>query len=195
MASSAPSSAQSTRTRTVLPLICHPCGITVEIVGIERSHGGRSCEEHDVCGTVLQEDCVVRIRRMQIIGQHGKEESALAVYWISDGIDRCHVGFLPRHLLKQWQQYDGRIAQVVDLYRESESPAKRRKNARNYGCCEAVLIDNREEDHSTMNATDDDDNRKRSMEENDIIGAKRQRSIKNSSSGANAKDDNSENVA
>lgn len=46
-----------------------------------------------------------------------------------------------------------------------------------------------------MNATDDDDNRKRSMEENDIIGAKRQRSIKNSSSGANAKDDNSENVA
>jgi hypothetical protein len=83
---------------------------------------------------------------VQIIGETGNEESALAVYWISDGIDRCRVGFLPRHLLKQWQQYDGRIAQVVELYRGSDSPTKKRKNVRNCGCCEAVLIDNRDND-------------------------------------------------
>jgi hypothetical protein len=71
-----------------------------------------------------------------------REESALAVYWISDGIDRCRVGFLPHHLVKQWQQFNGRIAQVVDLYQGSDSPTKQRKNVRNCGCCEAVLIDN-----------------------------------------------------
>ena len=131
----------STSSRTVIPQF-HPCGITVEIVGIWRSDRGRSCEEHDVCGTVLQEDSVVRIRHVQITGEMGNEESALAVYWISDGIDRCRVGFLPRHLVKQWQQYDGRIAQVVELYQGSDSPTKKRKNVRNCGCCEAVLIDN-----------------------------------------------------
>jgi hypothetical protein len=179
MASSASYSAQDT-IRTFIPPI-HPCGVTIEIVGIERSDGGRSCEEHDVCGTVLHEDCVVRIRHMQIIGEHGKEESALAVYWISDGIDRCHVGFLPRHLLKQWQQYDGRIAQVVDLYKGSESPTKRRKNARNYGCCEAVLIDYCEEDSrrpriATGNDNDDEDhNKQQSHNDYDNAGAKRHR--------------------
>jgi hypothetical protein len=122
----------------------HPSGITVEIVGIARGDRGRSCEEHDVCGAVLQEDSVVRIRQVQIPGEEtGTEESALACYWISDGIDRCRVGFLPRHLVKQWREYDGRIAQVVDLYEGSDSPTKKRKNVRSCGCCEAVLIDNK----------------------------------------------------
>ncbi|KAI2503944.1 hypothetical protein MHU86_10510 [Fragilaria crotonensis] len=152
----------------------HPCGITVEIVGIGRSDRGRSCEEHDVCGAVLQEDSVVRIRHVQILNEMGNEESALAVYWISDGIDRCRVGFLPRHLTKQWQLYDGRIAQVVDVYEGSESPTKRRKNTRNCGCCEAVLIDNRDKEGTTTSV----DNRKRSTNSesrNDSSGSKQQK--------------------
>ena len=123
------------------PPIHHPSGVTVDIFGIARGNRGCSCEENKVCGAVLQEDSVVRIRHEQIIGDTGKEESALAVYWISNGIDRCRVGFLPRHLLKDWQVYNGRIAQVVNIYEGSESPAKKRKNVRNSGCCEAVLID------------------------------------------------------
>ncbi len=82
------------------------------------------------------------MRHVQITSEMGKKESALAVYWISDGIDRCRVGLLPRHLVKQWQQYDERIAQVVDLYQGFDSPTKQRKNVRNCDCCEAVLIDN-----------------------------------------------------
>jgi hypothetical protein len=39
----------------------HPTGITVEIVGIKVSNNGRSCEEHDVCGSVLCDDAVVRL--------------------------------------------------------------------------------------------------------------------------------------
>jgi hypothetical protein len=54
----------------------------------------------------------------------GKEESALAAYWVGDGIDRCLVGFLPRHLLKHANDYDGRLAQVLDMYAGSDSPFK-----------------------------------------------------------------------
>ena len=164
-------------TRALIPPF-HPCGITVEIVGIGRSDRGRSCEEHDVCSTVLQEDSVVRIRRVQIIGEMGKEESALAVYWISDGIDRCRVGFLPRHLMKQWQVYDGRIAQVVEVYEGSERPTKRRKNTRNCGCCEAVLIDNCDKESTDSLIATDVENRKEctGSEMNDRSGAtKRQK--------------------
>ena len=165
-----PSAARNASTRASSPPI-HLCGITVEIVGIGRSDRGCPCEEHDVCGTVLQEDLVVRISHMQIIGDTGKEESALAVYWISDGIDCCHVGFLPHHLMKQWQLYDGRIAQVVDVYKGSERPTKQRKNIRNCGCCEAVLIDSRDKE----GATGSSDYRKRTnSKKNDSSGANKQ---------------------
>jgi hypothetical protein len=83
------------------PTPSHPTGVTIEIVGIERGERGRSCEEHAVCGSaVLQEDTVVRICKCQILLDDGKEDTALAVYWVGDGIDRCRVGFLPRHLVK-----------------------------------------------------------------------------------------------
>ena len=31
----------------------HPSGVPADIIGIEASNHGRSCEEHDVCGSVL----------------------------------------------------------------------------------------------------------------------------------------------
>ena len=70
----------------------HPSGITVEIVGIERGDRGRSCEEHDVCGTVVEEDTLLHLRKEQILVD-GQEASAIACYWVTDGIDRCRVGF------------------------------------------------------------------------------------------------------
>ncbi len=38
----------------------HPPGILVEIVGMEMSCQGRSCEMREMCGKVLTEDVVVR---------------------------------------------------------------------------------------------------------------------------------------
>jgi hypothetical protein len=67
--------------------MAHPSGILVDIVGTEAGNRGRSCEEHDVCGSVLELDCVVRFRAMQIVVE-GVEQTALAVYWVTDGIDR-----------------------------------------------------------------------------------------------------------
>jgi len=41
----------------------HPPGIVVEIVGIEKEDRGRSCEEHAVCGVVVEEDTLLRLRK------------------------------------------------------------------------------------------------------------------------------------
>jgi hypothetical protein len=42
------------------------------------------------------------------------EEIAIAAYWVlTDGVDRCRVGFLPRHCVRQTRMFDGRLAQVV----------------------------------------------------------------------------------
>jgi hypothetical protein len=72
--------------RTATP--SHPTGVKIEIFSIERGERSRSCEEHAVCGSaVLQEDTDVGIRKCQILLDDGKKESALAMYWVGDGID------------------------------------------------------------------------------------------------------------
>jgi hypothetical protein len=75
----------------------------------------------------LEEGKVVRIRCVQIV-KDGKEEPALAVYHVWDGIDSCRVGFRKHHLLKHWKRYDGVLAQVIDVYSKvSESLSQRRQ--------------------------------------------------------------------
>ena len=43
----------------------HPPCVVIEIVGTLMGDRGRSCEEHAVCGSVLEEDMVVRLRKVQ----------------------------------------------------------------------------------------------------------------------------------
>ena len=129
--------ARKKNTHSHYPIMAHhPRGTTVNIVGTEAPGNGRSCEEHAVCGSVLMEDSVVRIRCVQVVVD-GLEESALACFWITDGIDRCRVGFLPRHYVKHWEEFEGRLAQIVEFYKDSDSPEKRRKNYQNSGYCKA----------------------------------------------------------
>ena len=121
--------------------IHHPTGITVEIVGIEASNNGRSCDQHDVCGSVLDDDVVVRLRKVQILNSQGREETAIAAYLVSDGIDQCRVGFLQRHLVAHAKSFDGVLAQVTEVYSvTSESPSKRKKCLQKMGCCLAAVI-------------------------------------------------------
>ena len=106
-----------------------------QIVWIEASSNGRSCEDHDVCGSILAEDVVVRLRKVQIVNAKGKEETAIAAYWVSDGIDCCRVGFLQRHLIKHCKYYDGAERDIL-----MKSPTKQKKNRHNVGCCLAAII-------------------------------------------------------
>ena len=77
---------------------------------------GRSCEEHDKCGEeVLKEDIVVRLRKIHLMVE-GKEETAIAAIWVTDEIDRCRVGFVPRHMVLHAARYDGALAQVTRVF-------------------------------------------------------------------------------
>ena len=118
----------------------HPWVRTIEIFGIESPTNGRSCEEHVVCGSVLQDDVVVRLRKVQVVIEE-KEETAIAAFWVSDGVDRCRVGYLPKFHVKHWKLLEGALAQIIEVYHEdSDSPTKRQKRHRNSGCAVAALI-------------------------------------------------------
>jgi hypothetical protein len=120
----------------------HPSGLTVEIVGIEASDNGRSCERHEVCGIVLADDVVVRLRKIQILNAKGKEESAIGAFWVSDGVDQCLVGFLRKHLVPHAIFYNGLLAQVTEVFDKdlSESPRKKAMCRNLRGCCLAAII-------------------------------------------------------
>jgi len=78
-------------------MVFHPPGIVVEIVGTETGDQGHSCEEHPVnCGEVLEPDVVVRLLKVQLMVEE-REETVIAVVWVTDGIDRCRAGFLKLH--------------------------------------------------------------------------------------------------
>ena len=119
----------------------HPTGIIIEIVGLNAADRGRSCEEHTVCGAeALKIDSVVRFRAEQI-NVNGTEETALAAYWVTDGVYRCKVGFLPRHLIKHKDNYDGKTAQIVEFLDTSTCPSARAKSLRNCGIARAALLE------------------------------------------------------
>ena len=100
----------------------------------------RSHEEHQICGSVLKLDSLVRFREVQIIVK-GKEETALVVYWVTDGVDCCHVGFLPRHMVRYREAYDGQLAQVVEFLSELNIHDICARNHCGWGVCQAVLVE------------------------------------------------------
>ena len=57
----------------------HPTGFTVEVVGIKANSQGRSCEQHETCGSLVEEDVVFRLRNVQGVVE-GKEEKAIAAH-------------------------------------------------------------------------------------------------------------------
>ena len=119
----------------------HPTGRTVDIVGLLAGDRDRHCEEHRVCGVVVKEDVVVRFRKVQIINQHGDEETAIAVYWVTDGIDRCRVGFLPKHHIREADELDGALGQVQEVFSAyDESKTRRNRFHRNMGLAVAAII-------------------------------------------------------
>ncbi len=52
-----------------------------------------------------------------------KEETAITVNWVPDGIDCCRVGFLPRAFVVQGSIWDGVLYQVVEVF-QKDNPSK-----------------------------------------------------------------------
>ena len=49
------------------------------------------------------------------LGQRLLLETAIAAHWVSDGIDKCRVGFLGREFVKDAEKYDGKLVQVTEF--------------------------------------------------------------------------------
>jgi hypothetical protein len=82
--------------RTITKTSYHPFGESVYILGLHARNNGRSCESHYCCGgEALKLDSVVRLRAVQV-WVRGREETGIAAHWVTDGVDRCRVGFLGR---------------------------------------------------------------------------------------------------
>ena len=65
----------------------------------------------------------------------------MAVYWMTDGVDRCLVEFAPWHLVKHGDKFDGALAQVMEVYTVNDTSNHKRQNInKNFGFAEAVLI-------------------------------------------------------
>ena len=106
-----------------------PSGLVLDIIGIAAGKRGRRCEDNMVCcGDLLEEDSVVRLRMERILvpnflagkGRKKREVTAITVNWVTDGVDHCHVGFLPRAYALEGAIYDGVLCWVTEDFSESD---------------------------------------------------------------------------
>jgi hypothetical protein len=99
----------------------HPSGIILEVVETAGTDRGCSCKEHACCShEILQDNIVVCLQCEQIlvsdnIAREGKmkENTAIAVNWVLDRVDHCHVGFSPPPVQKfsRRRLWDGILCQ------------------------------------------------------------------------------------
>ena len=125
----------------------HPDGLTVDIVGIIASDHGRYCDEYPFCGEIVQLDIVVCFRREMILvaggtnGGPGREEPVIVVYWVTNGIDACCIGFLHLHMNHHATHYDGVLGWITDTFSAGHhNHTAREKWHRNMGFCHAAVI-------------------------------------------------------
>jgi len=61
------------------------------------------------------------------------------------GVESCHVGFLPRHVVARLQEVNrlhGKFSQVLELYDDDEvAHVRKRKSVRNHGMASYRLIE------------------------------------------------------
>ncbi len=115
-------------------------GRVVDVVGIGIVDRCRSCEEHEICGSILYPDVLVRFIKEEIMVE-GRIEVVIAVYWVTDSIERCRAGFLPQFLAPSSDSLDGILAQVTEVFDELHSSASIRKKVyHNHGYCHTTIL-------------------------------------------------------
>jgi hypothetical protein len=124
-------------------MVFHPPGIVLEIVGTEAGDQGCTCKEHTInCGEVLEQDVVVHLWKVQVVVD-GREETAIAAIWVTEGINRCSVGFLKHPMVQHAACFDGGLAQVTHVFSSdpgSCDSAEHQMYHHNRGCCLATII-------------------------------------------------------
>ncbi len=111
-----------------------------EIVGIYCSNNGRSCEMHECCGETLEADQVLRFKK-ELVFEDGEVIVRVKVVRIHNGQEKCHVGYLPRVVVRYMaDKYIEQFAVVMEIYKESEEAYKNVKSRHNGGMASFRLI-------------------------------------------------------
>ena len=79
-------------------------GWVIDIVGVAVGDQGRLCKDEHVafCGAVLGPNMLVRLVKEEILGE-GNIETVVSAYWVTDFVERCHVGFYLAFWLQNMQ--------------------------------------------------------------------------------------------
>jgi hypothetical protein len=125
-----------------------------EMIGLHNPANGRSCVQHDCCGRYLMVGELVRFKREVIRVDYGPPgdpepdfwyETVMKVVIVRDGVESCHVGFLPCHVVARAQEVNrlhGKFAQVLELYDNKEvGHVRKNKSDRNHGMASYCLLD------------------------------------------------------
>ena len=99
-------------------------------------------DEGSVLLAVCLQHCYFACWVLDIFSDAGAEETTIPVYWVTNVIDCCHVGFLLRHLVPRAHLfYSECLVQVVEMLADSENPRQMQYSCHNLGACKAVMID------------------------------------------------------
>ena len=53
----------------------------------------------------------------------GVEQALMSIFGVTDGVNRCRVGFLLKQFLCHKQAYDGRLTQITQFHAKYDSPS------------------------------------------------------------------------
>jgi hypothetical protein len=129
--------------KTLIPTVAHPAGHMLNIVGVGRSDRGRKCDIH---GNVVKADMIVRLRSKQHLLRNkttGKNEeyTTYEAVRVTEGVDACKVGFLPKADTNYGPLYDGILCQILKCKKSNDTLASiRRTWHRNCGNAIATII-------------------------------------------------------
>jgi len=130
----------------------------VEIVGVNCGDGTRSCATHEVCGHFLDLGMLLFLVKEVQENDHPRESTVeipqeqphshhlqvvVKAYRIApDGKPMCHVGFLPRRLLRgdHYKLYVDRFVVVKEDLRLSENSHARKRSHWNCGIVRCKLL-------------------------------------------------------
>lgn len=114
-----------------------------EIVGLRKSGNGRSCACHEVCGTTLKLDDLIKFKKV-VVTVEDKVLNAVCVKVIRDGTETCTVGFIPQvEVATRGDLLHNKYGQVVEFYHDlhEEDVVRRERDHRFCGVASYILLD------------------------------------------------------
>ena len=112
-----------------------------EIVGLNATNNGRTCEAHACCGEHLQPGELICFK-FTVVDVDGFTEEAVKAVCERDGTEMCTVGFRPRHIVtSRKDDFVGHFAQIIELYGVSDNEYMRKKSYRNLGIASFHMLD------------------------------------------------------